>query len=500
MRHDRIVGIPARDDDPGLGVHNQELLRGFLAAHAPGYGQIHDHGREGIAGLHAAAIALQGFPPLTGQLDLVPQVFQHALGQPADHLLVVHDQHPALAHDQLRQGFGSGRDRLWRGRQVHVEGRSPARVGSRHQMSTVVPDDGIRRGQAQAAALLPGGEIGIEDLLEMLGRYAHPLVFDGDPHVPALLQGEFARLQGQVPGPDPDGAARGHGLDRVEHQIVDHLTDLPLVDLGGPQVLGNPVLALDGRSPQHKGRRIPDQLGQGGGFLDRRSAPGKGQQLLGEPPGLPGRAFDLGEHLEEAIPRLYPYLGQREIADDPHQEVVEVMGDAPGQQAHGFELLAPEALFFHPALGRDVAEHQDYANDAAVPVADRGAAVRDAALGAVPADQQRLSGHSHDRAALQHPFHRTGAGLPRPLVDDIEDFSQRPVDCFGLGPPGQVFGHLVDQAHAAVSIRGNDPIADAAQGDGQPLTLSGQALQIGQALKPLGEHLGHLLHDGDVLV
>jgi hypothetical protein len=36
----------------------------------------------------------------------------------------------------------------------------------------------------------------------------------------------------------PDGAAFRHGLDSVDHEVVDDLADLPGVDLDGLEVLG----------------------------------------------------------------------------------------------------------------------------------------------------------------------------------------------------------------------------------------------------------------------
>lgn len=84
-------------------------------------------------------------------------------------------------------------------------------------------------------------------------------------------------------------------------------------------------------------------------------------------------------------------------------------------------------------------------------------------------------------------------------MDDVENFDQAFAGGIGLGPPGQGFGHLVDQQHAAVPVRGDDRVADAAQGHDQALVLGRGSLQVLQALKPFGQHFGQLLHEGDVL-
>lgn len=48
--HYLIVGVAARDYDPGPGIDLQEFQRSFLSAHSPGNGEVKDDGGERMAG------------------------------------------------------------------------------------------------------------------------------------------------------------------------------------------------------------------------------------------------------------------------------------------------------------------------------------------------------------------------------------------------------------------------------------------------------------------
>ena len=60
------------------------------------------------------------------------------------------------------------------------------------------------------------------------------------------------------------------------------------------------------------------------------------------------------------------------------------------------------------------------------------------------------------------------------LVDDAEDLRQGLPRGLGLGPPGQGLGHPVEVGHPALGVGADDRVADAGEGDPQPLPLGGE--------------------------
>jgi hypothetical protein len=70
--------------------------------------------------------------------------------------------------------------------------------------------------------------------------------------------------------------------------------------------------------------------------------------------------------------------GQRDVAQDRDEDVVEVVRDAPGEDADRLELLRLQQLLLDPLLVGDVAEHDDHALERAVLPSYGGRARRDA--------------------------------------------------------------------------------------------------------------------------
>ena len=50
-------------------------------------------------------------------------------------------------------------------------------------------------------------------------------------------------------------------------------------------------------------------------------------------------------------------LGQQDVADDPGEQIIEIMGNTAGKQPHGFELLRAPQFLFHAQLFSDVPEY-----------------------------------------------------------------------------------------------------------------------------------------------
>ncbi len=121
---------------------------------------------------------------------------------------------------------------------------------------------------------------------KMLSRVTHPgyplpVSTDLDPNETTGLEGRDIPLgEVDVVAGDRDRAAPGHGLDRVDDQVLDHLGDLPLVDLDRPEIGVRSTVVVAVAAAGGGRRRLLDQPTDGGDLSDRSPALGKGEQLL----------------------------------------------------------------------------------------------------------------------------------------------------------------------------------------------------------------------------
>jgi hypothetical protein len=88
-----------------------------------------------------------------------------------------------------------------------------------------------------------------------------------------------------------------------------------------------------------------------------RAAPCEGEELLRQPLRLFGGLLGSGQVLGDvpAVARIIPR--ERDVGDDPGQEVVEVMGQAACKGADGLELLCPHQFFLYFPAGGNVRDH-----------------------------------------------------------------------------------------------------------------------------------------------
>src|SRR5438876_4134381 len=77
FRHDRVVGIAAGDNRPGLRIELQQPLDRFLAAHAPGNRQVHDDHAERLAALGGVAITPDRLGAIARQFRFIAEPFEH---------------------------------------------------------------------------------------------------------------------------------------------------------------------------------------------------------------------------------------------------------------------------------------------------------------------------------------------------------------------------------------------------------------------------------------
>ena len=119
-------------------------------------------------------------------------------------------------------------------------------------------------------------------------------------------------------------------------------------------------------------------------------------------------------------------------------------------------------------LRRDVAEDQHAARRHAALVLDRRGAVVDRALAAVAADQDGVVREADDDAFAQRALGRILDGSRVVLVDDPEHRASA-WPTASLTPARQRLGDRVQIGDAAVDIRRDDGVADAAQSHAQQL-------------------------------
>lgn len=122
----------------------------------------------------------------------------------------------------------------------------------------------------------------------------------------------------------------------------------------------------------------------------------------------------------------------------------------------------------------DVPEHEDGPDQRAAGVPDGGGAVVDGPLGPVPRDQERVVRQPDDHPLGQRP--QRGV-LDRPaggFVHNAEHVGQGPPPCLGRRPPGQRLGHRVQERHPPGGVGGDHRVADAFEGDAEPLPLGPQ--------------------------
>ena len=137
-----------------------------------------------------------------------------------------------------RNGCGKRVSAFFAGREVDVEGAAVARLGVDGNTAIVVLDDRVADGEPEPRALcraeLLRREVGIEDLREVIRGYADALVPDGDAQVATFGNGKpVPGLDAHVLGVDMHRAAIRHRLDRVLHDVADHLPYLVLIHVNG---------------------------------------------------------------------------------------------------------------------------------------------------------------------------------------------------------------------------------------------------------------------------
>jgi hypothetical protein len=107
-----------------------------------------------------------------------------------------------------------------------------------------------------------------------------------------------------------------HGLIGIDHEVVNHLGNLALIDIGRSQIVVDGELAADIGPAQGELCGLAHQFVNTGDLFDRRTALGEGEQLLGQVFGPQGRFFHLAQRPAHRMTGLHIQLGKGQIADD----------------------------------------------------------------------------------------------------------------------------------------------------------------------------------------
>ena len=217
------------------------------------------------------------------------------------------------------------------------------------------------------------------------------------------------------------------------------------------------------------------------------AAAGERQQLRGQLGGAAGALFDGVHRPEKRMVVVDVGFQPRGVAQDATQDVVEIVGDAAGQQADGFHFLRlDEPLLQQLALG-DIAHVFDHPGQFAVPVEEREGMQFQPAPLAIVADQR------HDvhlgSALAQRPNGRADAAGFLASVIGLVTL---------LAGQGQLVGvpsvhGLVDLQDVQVAVQDADPVLDAVENRRQEsLALLQLALGL---LAP--QRVGDVLRDED---
>ena len=358
-------------------------------------------------------------------------------------------------------------------------------------------DDRITSCQPQAAPLLLGAEIGIEHLLNICFRDAHSFIFDGDFHIAPRAQRQGLRptplVRGIIAAANRQLPAVRHRLHRIDHDIVDHLADLPPVGFDRQQVRGKFEAAAALAAMQRKGGRFPHHFFHRHHLLQRRASFGEGKQLPGQ---IAGPLAGLLGNAEPGIGlrfRRQPHLAHRNIADDGSQDIVEIVGDPPGQDSHRFQSLGFLQFLLRLQFVGDISERQHPADDVVVFIMDRGGTQGDHPPdgGICLSGDQPAFGHFDQLPAAERFFQGRFRRLVGPVHLDAEHLGDMQTAGPGVRPAGEFFRDLIHHQNPPVGVGGDHPVTDAAQGNREPLTLRRQLFQVTLPLQRAGDMLSN---------
>src|ERR1051326_2594598 len=162
---------------------------------------------------------------------------------------------------------------------------------------------------------------------------------------------------------------------------------------------------------------------------------------------------------------------------------------SPDDLRHGIGKVG-ELLLALPFL-TDVTKDQYAADDVALGIANGCGTIVDGSFDAVPGDEQGVIAHANDLALVKGPQSRIRHGLPRSLMDRVEDVLEALLSGVFGAPAQEILGGRVDEGDPTLVVGADNSVADAGQSDVQAL-----ALLLNEAGVLLGDAAGGGLFDG----
>ena len=190
-------------------------------------------------------------------------------------------------------------------------------------------------------------------------------VADGEQHVGARPEGHVRVALREVAveldglDRDGDGAAGGRGVAGVEDQVDDDLVELGAVGVDRRQVVVHleRERVVGAERLLQQGGEVADDVAQAERLGLRVLLPAEGEELLGDPRGAAGGLDHLLQVARGRVIRVEAAEGHVAEAEHRGHHVVDLVGHAAGQLAHGLDPLAPADLLLVPgALGQVVAD------------------------------------------------------------------------------------------------------------------------------------------------
>ncbi len=236
----------------------------------------------------------------------------------------------------LAERVDVGRGRLGVQREEEAEDCAVVFAAADGEAATVAVDDVLGDPEAKAGAgQLAGGEEGVEDLLDDLGRHAVAGV--GEDETDAAPAGGGV---GGVVGAETDAAAGSHGVDGVCDEVAEDLADFALEAVEGGW---GDVAAVDGDA----GVGEPALVEGGDGVEELGGGDGGGTGALAmEAQGLGGDlgaaddfGFGEGEVVGDVRVEVLVGAGDVDEVGDGFEGIVDLVGDGGGEASDGGEFF-----------------------------------------------------------------------------------------------------------------------------------------------------------------
>src|SRR2546429_9185879 len=113
--------------------------------------------------------------------------------------------------------------------ELNTKRRAVAGLAFDRDRSAMIADDRLHNRQAESCTVLLGRVVRSEETLTFLGREAGAGIGDFEPYRAVRMR-----------SPDRENAARRHGVERVQRQVLERAMELRGVSLGR----GQPVVKL----------------------------------------------------------------------------------------------------------------------------------------------------------------------------------------------------------------------------------------------------------------